>query len=319
MYTYWQILKQAFKIATRKPSIWFFGFFVALLGSAGEFEIFVGSTSNGISGLLAPYFNGLADAGLFSTHGLQAFAASFLVNPFSVFVFILFSLIVFALSVLVIWMIIVSQGALTSQVFVQSRGREISFADSFKVGISKFFPVLGINFVFRALSWGSFVVAALLTLIQFSKGLSLGIYFFNVVFIVLVAFSVSFVSRYAILGIILKEWKFKDSLMHGWRLFTRYWLLSLEVSLILFSIYIVINSALLFFLGGIMLLALNYFSGFTFGIALIYLAMFFILMVVEILLSIFHWTVWTLVFELISSQKEVLKSFIKRTINKLLS
>lgn len=319
MYTYWQILKQAFKIATRKPSVWFFGFFVALLGSAGEFEIFVGSTGTGISGLLAPYFNGLAEAGLFSAHGLQTFAASFLVNPLSVFIFILFSLIVFALSVLVIWLIIVSQGALTSQVFVQSRGREISFADSFKVGISKFFPLLGVNFVFRALSWGAFVVAALFSLINISKILSFGIYFFNVIFVLLVLFSISFVSRYAILGIILKEWKFKESLVNGWKLFTRNWLLSLEVSFILFAIYIVINSALLFFLGGIMLVALNYFRGFVFGIALVYLILFTIFVVAEIILSIFHWTVWTLVFELIGSQKEALKSFLKRTISKLLS
>ena len=67
MPTYRQILGKAWQIAWRNPSLWFFGFFVIMLGSGGEIEILLRSiTLRRDEGIIAVLLSGLTQGGFFS-------------------------------------------------------------------------------------------------------------------------------------------------------------------------------------------------------------------------------------------------------------
>lgn len=317
MYTYRQILKQAFKIAWKKPGLWLFGFFLALMGTAGEFEVFLGSLSTGRGGFLTPFVSGLAEGGLFSVAGLQGLANNLIANPVLLLLSIFFLLLFFAIAVFAIWILMVSQGALIGQAVAISKNRDLRFNESFALGILKFWPVLGVNVILRLATWALLAISIALSFMNFPGAVFIFIILSGILLIISAV--VSFATRYAICGIVLKDWSLKRSLSGGWNLFKENLVLSVEVSLILFLIYLLVNAFLFFFLGLVLLTTLDFFGGFAFGLILIIAILFIIFVLAEIILAVFYWTTWALVFEIISSRKALMKSFVKRTWERLTS
>ena len=317
MYTYRQILKQAFKIAWKKPGLWIFGFFLALMGTAGEFEVFLGSVGTGRGGFLTPFIEGVVSGGLFSVTGFQGFASNLVANPFLLLVAIFFLLLAFGTSILGIWLLMVSQGALIGQVIAASKAKDLRFHEGFALGISKFWSVLGVNVIFRLVAWLLLGLSIAASFMVFPGSVFIFIAISGVLLIISAV--VSFIIRYALCGIVLRDFNIKKSLATAWVLFKENWVLSFEISLLLFFIYLLTNAFLFFFLGLVLLTALDFFSGFAFGLLLILVVLFIIFVVAEIILAVFYWATWALVFEIIASRKALLKSFVKTTFDKLFS
>ncbi len=128
---------------------------------------------------------------------------------------------------------------------------------------------------------------------------------------------VSFIAKYAIIGVVLKDWRFSQALKLSWKLFTRNWLLSLEIAIVLFGIYFLATSFLLWLLFLIFVYSLKIFIGFTFGLPLVWLILLSVFIVIQIVLAIFHWATWAIVFELLTAPKTVLASWLSRKFKSL--
>lgn len=311
MLTFRQILNKAWQITWQNPGLWFFGLFVALLGSAGEIEIFLRAATLKIEpGILTAFFSGLVEGGFFSLAGLKGLLIALVSQPLSLFIVLLLLMIIFGLTIFIIWLIIVSQGALINGAIHIIKNKKLSWSENFYFGISKFWSILTLNILAKVIFWLLFIVLGVFAALKFPDL----VFLFIIVFILFISVLViiSFIIKYAICGVVLKNWQFSDALKLALKLFYKNWLLSLEIAIILFLIYLIINSLLIFFISLIFLYALRLFSVFFTAILLVLLTLVIIFIVVQIFLAVFHWTTWVLVFEILTNKKII---FISRLVN----
>lgn len=313
MYTYRQIFKQAFKVTWQNPSLWFFGFFVALMGSAGEVEL-LGSYGVG-GGVLFSFWQGLAEGGLFTAAGIRGIGKILVSQPFFLFLVALIFLLILGLSALVIWLVIVSQAALIGQIIGISRNETLGWRDGFNLGLVKFWPVLGLNVLLRLISFIFLALGAVFYFLNFPGSLLIFIIVFDICFVFIVL--ISFLIKYAICGVVLRDMPFVRALKSAWQIFIKNWLLSLEIAIILFVIYLITNSLLFWFINSILFIFLRFFSNFIFGLILVFLSLLAIFTFVQILLIIFHWASWAIVFELLTTPGTALVSRIKSGFKKI--
>jgi len=306
MYTYRQIFKQAFKVAWQNPNIWFFGFFAVFLGG----DLIFSSYNFGIDRILFAFLQGLQAGGLFSLSGLSGAAKVFLIHPLFLFLIILIFLLLLSLVVLTVWLAVISQTALISQIVSLTKGKRLSWRAGFDFGLIKFWPVLGLNVLLRIVTWGLAGIVILLSAIKFPGYLLVFILLFDIV--LAIELIVSFIGRYAICGIILKDWSFKESITSALDIFKKNWLLSFEIAIILFLISLLVNGLLFIVLPFLLLTFLGIYSGFTFGLIFLLSALLVAFLFVEIILVTFRWGSWVLVFELLTGRKLALASLLQR-------
>tara|TARA_Y100000310_G_C20583052_1_gene763962 strand:- start:327 stop:1271 length:945 start_codon:yes stop_codon:yes gene_type:complete len=309
MHTYKQIFKQAIKIAWFNPSLWIFGLLVALLGNAGEIELILGSAGFGGEGILLSFWQGLAEGGLFTIVGIKTFFGIILTSPFYFFSISLIMLTVIALSILTIWLVIVSQTALITKIVSIINNQELKWQKSFSIGLQKFWSILALNFLARFFIWFLLFIIAILASLKFSGEILVFIVVFNILLFLIII--ISFILKYAIIGVVLKNWKFKQSLGKAWKIFIENWLLSLEIALIISLIFLLINSLMIFFISNIIISFLTLYVGFLFGLILLVLLAIMVFVAVQVLLTIFHWATWVIVFELLDNKKHTLVSILK--------
>ena len=188
MNTYRQILKRAFEIAWKKPKLWLLGLLVILLGGASEMEFIFGNYIFGSKGAVAVFFQGLADGGLFTVAGARGLVEALFTNTFYLFIIAFIFLVVLGLTALIVWLVMVSQSALIGKVVSINQGREISGAQGWKLGMIKFWPVLGLNALLRLLAWFLSVVLGFLAFLKFPGSIVFFIFGFDIFLIDLVFF-----------------------------------------------------------------------------------------------------------------------------------
>lgn len=311
MYTYRQIFKQALRIATHKPSLWFFGLFATLLGSAGELEVLLGNYGLSGNNTAFDFISGLVQGGLVSSAGWQGLKA----NPIFGFFLVTVFLLLLAVSVLVIWLVIVSQSALIAQAVSLSKGKSLNFKDSFKIGLMKFWPVLGINALIRVVAFSFLALSAIVTLIKFPGSTVFVLIILNL-FLVL-AVVVSFIFKYAICGVVLRDLKFGESIKRALKVFSKNWILSLELAVIMFLIYLFVSALLFFSLGWVLVLSLKFFKEFILGLYVVFIFLVVVFVLVQTMLAIFHWATWAVVYELLTSKQASMISFLKKFFKKV--
>ncbi len=297
MYTYRQIFKQAFKVAWQNPNVWFFSFFAVFLGG----DLIFSSYNFGIDRILFAFLDGLQAGGLFSLSGLSGALKVFFSHPLFLFLIILIFLLLLGLVVLTVWLAVVSQSALISQVVSVTKGKRLSWRAGFNFGLIKFWPVLGLNVLLRIITWSLAGITILLSAIKFPGYLLIFIVLFDILLVI--ELTISFIGRYAICGVILRDWSFKESITLALEIFKKNWLLSLEIAIILFLISFLVNGLLFIILPFLLLTFLGVYAGFTFGLILLLLALVIIFLFIEIILVTFRWGSWVLVFELIAGRK----------------
>lgn len=310
MLTYLQIFKQALKVAKDNPMLLFFGFFVVLFGGSTEVGFLL--STYGFSGeqMITSFLNGLAQGGLFSIAGLKGLAAILSTNPLRFVEILAVSLLALVLIVLAVVLMIISQSALINLSVESSRGRKVRWAHGIGIGLIKFWRVFGFNLILRLASSAMLAIISLMALLSFrgiGVAITLTFYFLTVVIML-----VSFFMKYAICGVVNKNWSFREAIVNGWRLFIENWLATVEIALILFLAYLLISLYLFFILALLLLFSIKFFAGFIFGVYLIIGFVLALFMVVQMYLAVFYWATWALVFEVITSKKNLLRSFIGR-------
>jgi hypothetical protein len=314
MYTYWQIFKQAFRIVLKTPGLWLFGLLTVFLGSAGGLELVLSNYGFGGEGIMFSFISGLIDGGLFTAGGGQGFIKIMFSHPLYLFVIVLIFLVILALSILILWLGTISQTVLIGETINISEGKKPNWRSAFRLGIHKFWPVLGLNVLLRAASWLLIFILGSMAIVKLP-----GLIFILVlapVILFAAILLVSFVGKYAICGVVLHQWRFIGSIKSGWQTFIKNWLATLEITILLFCIFLLANLLLTFFFIILLAFALKMFAAFLFALVLLFIISAALFIAIQVLLVMFNWAVWAIVFELMAGKRKVLVSFLGRVFRK---
>lgn len=325
------ILKRSYYIVIKNKFLWFFGFFAALFGVGGEFE----SLFNNYSNIGQKTDSILSVQNLYQTGVLwQAYeniSNFFTSYPVQSFLFLLMVGVVF---LVVIWMAIISQIALFDSANKISKNKKIGYSEAYHVGNKHFGSVLLVNILLRLSFFALFAVIAAPILSWFLVGGSAlgGMVFVFLLFLIFIPISIiiSFIVKYAIAYIVIKEEKVANSIKLGWELFKKNWIISIEMALFIFLIGTVVAIGMLIIIGlvSIPFILLGGFSLFfgastgTFtGLSIIgilaIISWFIIVGVIGGAFIAYQYTAWTLLFnEIIGNKAE---SKIKRLFDKFLA
>ena len=239
MTLYRNILKSSWKNTWRNKYLWFFGLFAALIGNSGELEIFFRSFNDRMEGGFFAWFKGIASTGIFSVEALKNIGRLMVEDTGTMLLLLFTLLLVLALGGFLIWLTVASQIAIVNNTANEKLGKKHNIQIGLKAAAKSFWSVLGLNIFVKLFSYilfGALTIPIVLSL--FNQGvLGYGFLFvlLYIVFIPLILF-VSFIIKYAIAYSVIKNEGFLESLKNGWNLFMKNFLVSIEMTLLLFFI-----------------------------------------------------------------------------------
>jgi hypothetical protein len=310
---YRTVLSQAWAIVKKTKWLWLFGLFAAFLGNGGEIDVLFqySKLTN------APaYLNGLRDSfanldlNVLKDGVLNALATQPLLSILYVAIIIIFTL-------LFLWLVTVSQGSIIYAAATLDADKKTNFRDSLLKGIQKFWPLLGLNLTISFLLYFILIVLAIPFAAMYMANGSVGAISFITIlaFVILIPLTIifSFILKYALAFVVIKNQSAVSAFRLAWRLFIQNWLISIEMAVILFFINFLIGLALVLL---IVLLALPFV-----GLALlmiliqnevgILIASGFALIILLILilftgagLATFQYSAWTILFQKLLTGKK---------------
>lgn len=307
---YRDVLRQAWDIIKKNKILWFFGLFAALLGNGGEYQILikvvdhVGGASNLAKSALGFSFG---DVYRFLTY-----------NPFE---FALVLTAVFAILFLtgfLIWLVIVSQGALIKGASAGSGKKKFDFREGIGAGMEKFAPLLGINVLSKVLIFSVLFglgIPLMFSMLKINNIAGVVLYLIFFIILISLAIIISFIAKFAAAFVVLKDKDFFSSVKDAFRLFCDNWVVSLEMALILFLLNAAIGLLLVFLIALIYMplatAAFMYFlSGFWIGswvmIILMAALSFGLVGFIGAILASFQWASWVILFKKLTSRETVL-------------
>jgi len=313
---YRPILKKAWEITRQNRFLWVFGIFAALAGNSGIYEILLRGFDRVVSrgGTLMPEPTWLWVTGMFSFPRLEEI---YVQSPILVsMLWIIFFGVIAALGV-VIWLSMTSRAALIASVQKIVGRKKTNLREGWTEGKKYFWPVLGLNFLSKALI---FVLLVLITIPAMlfltgggaSVGLDLLLYVLTFVIFTILALFVSFMAVYASCFVVAGQKPFVEAIVASWKMFIKNWLVSIEMALILFVLTIGVGIGLILFSVlymipvALLLFALSYLElsiGFWLIICLATLGWFVALFFAGAILSSFQFTSWTLLFLELSKKR----------------
>ncbi|MEI8361015.1 MAG: hypothetical protein WCG01_02720 [bacterium] len=241
MSLYRNILSQALKTSWNNKYLWFFGLFASLIGSGG-FEI-VGQSASSSSETVMQIAQ-LLDKNFFSMQTLANTKDIFVNQPLNMAILILVYLIVFAIALFVIWLATVSQVAIVKGSAMAIAKEKHSFSSTIEIGTKKFLPVLMLNVMIKLVFVIMLFFVNLPLLIGVFSGQSTGLSFLYILVYVLVVPTLllfSFIIKYVIAFVVLKNDDLGMAIKRSLQLFKRNWLISIEMSLLQFVISFVVS------------------------------------------------------------------------------
>lgn len=305
---YRKILHQSWVNTWKNKYLLFFGLFAALLGNGGGLEVVFRVLNKENQQVMFSGLSKLSATGFFS---MQTIFNIFNLMRTDFLNMVIFSLVFLLLLLLVgflFWLMVMSQGALVNNAAKIEGGKSHSFEMGVKVGAEKFWPVLGLNVIYQGIVYFLLLLISLPIILSASRPSYIAAsVLFILLFLILVPIAVafSFVIKYAIAFVVIKQEKLKESLVKGWELFSKNWLVSIEMAFLLAFINLIVVLLLIFtflvlsipLLFVALILAKLTFV-FAFWIVFISSLLFylFILVFVGSTLSAFQITAWTSLF-----------------------
>lgn len=250
MTPYREILKRAWNISWKNKALWFFGFFASIISFGAELKIFSKAFSQE-SGLKT--INDISlfiKTGIFSKETLQNIPQLLKTETSTMLLLFLYLLVILAMTIFFVWLATSSQIAIIDAIKkINKEGQQkISIKEQLKKSKNKFWPVLGMNALIWLIVNGVTLLISLLLvviLIQDKTYLTLLYGFLFIIFIPIILF-ISFIIKYAIAYIVIDGKKISSALKNGWILFRKNWLISIEMSITLFFINILVILAVSF-------------------------------------------------------------------------
>ena len=243
MKLYRKILSQSWQTTWHNKYLWFFGLFAALLGAGGEYEII----SRGFVGPQEQLFPGLtriAETGFFSLDTLKNIGTLIATQPLSVISLLFIWLLILVVGCFVIWLINVSQAAIVNNAAIDANNKKANFQVGLKTGMSKFWPVFGLNLILKiAIAVAVILISLPVILGSNVTGSAIQGISFWILYIIFIPIGliISFVLKYAIAYTVIKGNNLVESIKLGWQLFLKNWLISIEMAILIFAINIIVG------------------------------------------------------------------------------
>lgn len=229
---YRKVYPKAWQLVKSNPIIWFFGLFASLLGFY-EIQI-IFNLSESFPDFISSNIKSWLD--IFITFSTINISWANLPDILALLgLFILFS----AVTILAVS----SQASLTYSASLQGKKYiKETLGEQLKNGVDKFWPVFGLNIINSLI--GYFFVSLVLTpIIYFLSNTNnwpiyiiLGLFTFFI--LIPLVITISFVTRYGIAYIMIKNQKFTDAFVNSWILFKVNWIITIENAFLLLGLTI---------------------------------------------------------------------------------
>ncbi|MDD5031830.1 MAG: hypothetical protein PHR36_02170 [Patescibacteria group bacterium] len=242
MSLYRNLLKQALSLTWRHKYLWFFGLFATLLGGSGEYQILARGIGGDTAQNFFPSFSWIKETGIFSQNGLANMGVLLKNDPFSAITLIIASLIILALAIFLVWLVIISQTALvnnSAEIISGKKGLPAGIKRGVAAGTKYFWPVLGLNIIEKAAVCLAFFLISL-PIVFWTTGINstAAASLYLILFIILIPLAIifSFIIKYTLCYVVIRGSRLGSAIKEGWQLFTKNWLVSVEMAFILFFI-----------------------------------------------------------------------------------
>lgn len=252
MSLYRKIFKRSLFLTWTNKYLWFFGLFAAILGAVGKYQVFISNLGGDFREDPLAWFASFFQSGVFKGITLNSVANSFQSDPVSMVIIVALVLILAVLTLFLVWLTIVSQVGLvnnSAEILKNNKNSSrLGIKEGVSAGIKYFWPALGINIIIKSLVYVFFAllalpVAALMVGVETSMVGVLYIVLFMV--FVPLALVLSLILKYAVCYVVVRGEKFIDSIIKSWRLFTKNWLISIEMAAILFVLQFLLTGAVI--------------------------------------------------------------------------
>lgn len=203
-----EIIIASLTFAWKNKKLWLLGAIVSLAWHFEEFGLINRVTITDASQLdTIEFWSELIKTKLFTQEGILGAARLFQSDPISFFQALLFLLVLTAFFLFLLWLVVVSLGGLVSALGDERFQKNYNFKTLIHWGKKKFWRIFFLNIFIKAL-FSLFFFFFLIKILSESFLANL-IIFFALFFLYLI-FSVSF--KYAVCGIMLKNWEFFEAL-----------------------------------------------------------------------------------------------------------
>lgn len=308
MFFYRKILANAFLISWRNKYLWFFGIFATFLSTSGGYEMMV-RVMHGGEGVKG---RSLADTGLFTVQGMNNLRDFFMsAGAGDAFYAIGVTFALIGLFLFVVWIATVSQCAIIGEFVRLTKGGVVKNEESGKMkrgfdgGMQYFWRVLSVNLIDKVALVLLFAFVGWVTV--YAESVGSGFVFealLIVCFVIFIALalSISFVAKYAIGFIVVRNKKAIDSIKLAFDLFVNHWIISLELAFMLLGInfvvglltsFIVLVIAIPFYFFAMLFLKVGVVYGAWFIIGLAGVTLIGLITIMGSLLTTFQITSWT--------------------------
>ncbi|MEI6627575.1 MAG: hypothetical protein WCL61_03195 [bacterium] len=312
---YRPVLTKTLKLLWQNKSLWFFGFFAALLG-AGELEILFSvnkdwSSSLGIiSGFIQLILSTISDfvTALIQQSNGHVWASvwgTLVSSPITFIIFLASLLLGLAVMVFFVWLAVVSQIALIKNTYLIAKNKKITINEGIDFAVKKFWPVLVINISIKAFIVAlMFILSQQIALQSLSPFVAVTLYLISFLVFILAIMTVSYIVKYQLFFMIIKEQGYSDALHSALMTFRDNWLVILELGVatygIVFVVFFISQYVLNFFWGQIPFDLLVYYKATAGTWIILSLVSSLIGLLFAILItaatSAFQWVCWVLVF-----------------------
>ncbi len=240
MFSYRSIIKKALKTAWRYKYLWFFGLFATLINPGGEYQILNKVLADGLSGNFASGWRMLASTGIFSLRSLANMFGLMKSDPISSLMSVIAIVLLLCLAAFLIWLAISAQGAIVNKVQKIEEKKDAGkpdFRADLNVGAKAFWPVFGFNALLKIGIDLLFFLISLPVILMMTNG-----FVFSALYVLLfllfipVAIIMSLIAKYALGYAVIKKTGFTKSLKKSWQLFTKNWVISLEMAIAVFCL-----------------------------------------------------------------------------------
>ena len=315
---YREVLKDAGLITWRNKHLWPFGFFAAILLSGSPYDLlsrcfyFVTDSAPDFSG-------GSAALTILKTTG-EVLAVGFrggLIWSLPVLIAILL-----VIGAALIWLSVVSQGALLSAISAEEEKKKPNLQIFFQRGVKHFWPLLAVNVLLRlSIALAALIAAAILTPAAASSNLAFqaGIVIAFLILLPLAYLAIN-IAFFAEMGIVRFKERLGEAIRNAWLLITRHWLVVLETSalVLLIDIALAIAATVAATLFSIPFLALFLLALLSRSLLVFWAVLtLFILTITALILTVasaavtFHYSVWVLLSERLRKNDPVIAKIMR--------
>ncbi|HLD81898.1 MAG TPA: hypothetical protein VJA22_01675 [Patescibacteria group bacterium] len=321
---YKHILKKSWGITKSNKIFLLFGFFVAMLGNGGAFEVLLKSyddiTNSGqrIRALINSVWQFHLAQVTFWTN-IKTLATQ---NTTTFIASVLLLLVILLIVLGLIWIVITSQVVIIKNTPLAEKGKKFSFLTLFHSAKGTFWPVFFINTLAKISTAAVLFMTGLFLISPFPEKqkviLSFFVFLLFFIFNILISITFYFLSLYANCYVVLKNDSLRDSIARGFHLFKKNWVTSIEMAFLLFIINVAASVGAFI---AVIFIALPLFLFFVIGLAagitwlanimgiLIFLLFLVSFMLLGATLATFQTVSWVLLFNKLDSGERIERIF----------